>query len=155
MAHKMPDSPRGICDLIEPLCQPKGFQQNAAAYVEEVGGYIGGAGAPGSAMFNFGEGYGVIQGILTVLRIPYTLVRPQRWQKELGLGNKEKVRAEKICGGIITTEERKRVAALKSAAKKEWKNKLKARAEREYPHLKVTLANCDALLILSYGKLQP
>ena len=151
MAHKMPDSPRGICDLLEPI---KVTPDEVVAYIEEVGGYIGGAGAPGSAMFNFGEGYGVIKGILTALRIPFHLVRPQKWQKELGLGTKEKARAERLCGQV-TTAELKRVANLNAGYKRDWKNKLKARAEREYPHLKVTLANCDALLILSYAKQQP
>lgn len=163
MVHKMPDSPREICELIESEIERHWRHhvetsgesgEEMQCVMEEVGGYIGGAGAPGSAMFNFGMGYGVIQGILTAFRIPYTLVRPQRWQKALGLGNKEKERAERVCG-LVTPAEAKRISLLNAAHKRDWKNKLKQRAEREYPHLKVTLANCDALLILSYAKQQP
>ena len=33
----------------------------------------------------------------------------------------------------------------------EWKRKLKAKAQELYPHLDVTLKNCDALLILHFA----
>ena len=44
-----------------------------------------------SSSFNFGMGYGLWIGILAGLRIPYTLVRPNHWKKEMmkGMG-KEK-----------------------------------------------------------------
>jgi len=57
------------------------------------------------------------------------LVRPQKWQKALGLGS-----------------------ASGCASKTEWKNKLKAAAQRLYPHLKPTLATADALLILDFAR---
>lgn len=34
-----------------------------------------------SSMLSFGQSHGKIVGILTALRIPYTLVRAQKWQK--------------------------------------------------------------------------
>lgn len=41
--------------------------------------------------FRFGEGYGIWQGILAALGIPYTKVRPQEWKKAMMAGrNKEK-----------------------------------------------------------------
>lgn len=38
-----------------------------------------------TSMFNFGEGYGVIKGVLSALHIPYTLVSPQKWQNAIGV----------------------------------------------------------------------
>jgi crossover junction endodeoxyribonuclease RuvC len=35
--------------------------------------------------FSFGENFGTWQGILRTLEIPYSLVPPQYWQRELGL----------------------------------------------------------------------
>ena len=39
-----------------------------------------------ASSFNFGMGYGMWLGVLAALRIPYTLVTPQRWKKELMRG---------------------------------------------------------------------
>lgn len=36
-----------------------------------------------TSMFTFGMGYGALQMALTALAIPFQLVTPQRWQKEL------------------------------------------------------------------------
>ena len=33
------------------------------------------------SMFTFGTGWGRIMGVLDALRIPYELVRPQKWKK--------------------------------------------------------------------------
>ena len=55
-------------------------------------------------------------------------VEPRVWQEPLGLGGR------KSC-----------------ATGPEWKRKLKTKAQELYPHLDVTLGNCDALLILHYA----
>lgn len=34
------------------------------------------------SMFNFGQNYGFIQGVLKAYAIPYELVTPQKWKKE-------------------------------------------------------------------------
>ena len=96
-------------------------------WVEEVGGYIGRP-QPGSAMFKFGFGAGVIRGALMAFGYRVELVRPQKWQKHFSLG------AKKDC-----------------QTSSEWKNKLKAEAQRKFPHLTVTLKTADALLILDYA----
>ena len=98
------------------------------AVVEKVGGYIGGRGGTGSAMFNFGMGYGFILGVLASHRVRVELVTPQKWQKELSLGNSKS-----------------------HATKTAWKNHLKARAQQLFPSQKVTLKTADALLILEYA----
>lgn len=52
---------------------------NTFAIVEHVGAMPG----QGSvSTFNFGMNFGIIQGVLSALKIPYELVRPQKWKKE-------------------------------------------------------------------------
>lgn len=102
----------------------------STAFVEEVGGFCG-VGQPGSAMFKFGKGCGVIEGALMALGYRVELVKPQRWQKHFGLGT------TKQAGG-----------------KADWKRKLKAEAQRRFPTCDVTLKTADALLILDYARAQ-
>jgi crossover junction endodeoxyribonuclease RuvC len=101
---------------------------NTIAFVEEVSGYVGVA-QPGSSAFKFGRNFGFLLGALQTLGIRVELVRPQKWQKFLSLGT-----------------------ASGCPSKTVWKNKLKAAAQRLYPHLKVTLATADALLLLEYAR---
>ena len=115
-------------DLVELLRNLMAEAQTAVAFVEEVGGYIGKA-QPGSSAFKFGRNFGFILGALQMLGVRVELVRPQRWQKSLALGS-----------------------ATGCASKTEWKNKLKAAAQRLYPNLKPTLATADALLILDFAR---
>jgi hypothetical protein len=110
--------PETLHDLIETI-------RGAAcehAFVEQVGGYVGKA-QPASSAFNFGQNYGQILGALAALGTPFTLVRPQKWQKTLGIG---------VCG---------------TRTKSEWKNALKAKAQQIYPGIKITLATADACLL--------
>lgn len=95
--------------------------------LEEVSGFAGKA-QPGSAMFRFGENFGFIKGVIQALEIRLVLVRPQAWQKGFGLGT-----------------------ASTCASKSEWKNRLKAEAQRRFPHLNVTLKTADALLMLEHS----
>ena len=95
--------------------------------LEEVGGFAGKA-QPGSAMFRFGENYGFLKGVIQALEIRLVLVRPQVWQKGFGLGT-----------------------ASACASKTIWKNKLKAEAQRRFPHFRVTHKTADALLILEHS----
>ena len=60
---------------------------DATAYVEQVHS-MPGQGV--SAMFNFGTGYGVIQGVLGALQIPMVLVSPAVWKRRAGLTGKPK-----------------------------------------------------------------
>lgn len=38
------------------------------------------------SMFNFGDGYGKVKGVLETLAIPYKLVTPQQWKKVILAG---------------------------------------------------------------------
>lgn len=118
--ENMPPSPHEMTELVYRL-QSEGCVR---AFVEEVGGYAGGPGAPGSRMFNFGRNFGEILGVLAACGVAVELVKPAKWQKALGLGTS------------------------KGMSRTQWKNKLKLRAQQLYPNQRVTLAVADALLIL-------
>jgi hypothetical protein len=117
--ENLPETPHELCELL--TCIQK--DGDARVYLEEVGGYTGGTGMPGSAAFNFGRGFGQILGVCAAMGIPVELVRPQKWQKALSLGTS------------------------KGMTKTQWKNKLKVRAMQLYPDVRVTLNVSDALLI--------
>lgn len=72
---------------------------NVRRFADHLDGYIAGCGRARvvmekvhayrgqgvSSSFSFGQGYGVLQGIVGAFGIPITLVRPQVWKKALGL----------------------------------------------------------------------
>jgi len=80
---------------------------------------------PSSSSFKLGENYGFIQGVLRMAEIPFTLVRPQEWQKGLsGLSG-------------LTSGKRKKV--------------LMNHAKQFFPTTKgLTLKTADAILILRH-----
>lgn len=57
-------------------------------FIEKVGA-MPGQGV--TSMFGFGKGFGLWLGILAALELPYTLVTPQAWKKEMmkGISDKE------------------------------------------------------------------
>lgn len=124
-ATKMPETEGDVLNRLKNL-----RTYHDTLVLEQVGGYVGGAGSPGSAMFNFGRNFGFLLGVAMTLGYRIIMVRPQAWQKALSLGNS------------------------KGMSKTEWKNKLKAEAQRRFPKLSVTLSTADALLILEYGRLE-
>jgi hypothetical protein len=114
-----------IHNLADILCS---IRDNLKFIIEDVPKFVGKA-LPGSTIFPLAFNCGLIRGIAVSLRMPIILVRPQDWQKHFRLGTKGETSG--------TTE---------------WKNKLKAEAQRRYPHLKVTLKTADALLMLAYAQ---
>ena len=120
---KMPETPQDLLDFLEK------YKDDSFCTLERVGGMPGNG---GSAMFNFGKGYGHLQMALLALHIPTEDVTPNKWEKTYQLGSSGKY------------------------TKTEWKNRLKAKAQQMFPHLgkKITLATCDALLICEYGRRQ-
>jgi hypothetical protein len=114
-------------DIVDTLRSIKAVEPDCVCYLEQVGGFTG-KGQPGSAMFKFGESFGFLKGVIQTLGFRLVMVRPQVWQKHFGLGT-----------------------ASACASKTEWKNKLKAEAQRRFPHLSVTLKTADSLLILDYA----
>ena len=59
-------------------------QGHAHITIEHVQG-VQGSGA--TSAFNFGKGFGVLLGIVVASNRPHTLVRPQRWTKDLAVGS--------------------------------------------------------------------
>jgi hypothetical protein len=153
-AHGMWPTEGDIVEGLRMIRQSHSIEGQLIAFVEEVGGFIGFP-MPGSRMFTFGRGFGFLLGVLQTLGYRVELVKPQKWQKALGLGNSGKVKPDlsKCATELEKSEEKKRVKKLNAAAKVEWKNKLKAEAQRRFPHLKVTLETADALLLLEYGRM--
>ena len=118
--HPMPETVHDLAELIR--CAQASADYPVEAHVELVGGFIGKA-QPASRAFVFGQSYGQVLGGLAALQIPTYLVRPQKWQSLLGIGNGS------------------------GLAKHVWKAKLKAKAQQLYPSVKVTLQTADALLL--------
>jgi len=73
-----------------------------------------------TSAFTFGQQVGRLHMALTAAGIPYDVATPRRWQKELGC----------MSGGD--------------------KHVCKRRAEQLFPSVRVTLRNCDSLLIAEY-----
>ena len=99
------------------------------AVIERVGGFIQGNPSPGSAMFKFGRGTGLLIGFLIACQIPFEEITPQKWQKGLGIAPRRK-----------------------DEEKTQFKNRLKAFAQKLFPDVKVTLKTCDSLLIAEFAR---
>lgn len=112
-AYPMPDNMADIWDCFA------GPRASLHAYIEEVHA-MPKQGV--SSTFKFGMGYGALLMALTAAGIPFTRVRPQVWQKEMGCMSRGD------------------------------KNVTKRRAQELFPGLKVTHAIADALLIAEYGR---
>jgi hypothetical protein len=154
--HPMPDTPMDCCQIIQTAKALSDMHGQAIhCYLEQVGGFVQGNPAPGSAMFNFGRNFGQIEGFLYALEIPFDLVTPQKWQKGVGLTFPPSHKG--VYQGLTGDEakaEKKRVTKLNSDRKRDNKNKIKEMAQRLFPSLKVTLRTADALMILQYGRQQ-
>lgn len=72
--------------------------------------------------FTFGRGYGTLIGALAALKVPRTYIVPAKWQKALGCLSKGD------------------------------KNVTKRRAQELFPHMNITHATADALLITEYAR---
>lgn len=125
--YKMPESEVELIDQIKSVKSYAGEEKyEIEAVIETVGGYIGGKGAPGSSMFNFGFSTGFVHGALIALGIPLHEIRPQEWQKRVNAGT------SKIHG-----------------TKPKWKRHLVNLAKKHFPSVSgINLSTADALLIL-------
>lgn len=78
--------------------------------------------------FNFGENYGMLQGFLIALKIPFKRVLPTKWQSYYGM-KKDKDETQSM-----------------------WKRRLRQRAQELYPDIKIITETADAILIANYCK---
>ena len=115
--ERMPDTLKDLWELLRDIAS----EGACHAYLEAV------SSSPQMGVvssFTFGRGYGNLEMALTAAGIPFTRIRPQVWQKELG---------------CLTKGD---------------KNVSKRKAQELFPSLKVTHATADALLIATYGTKQ-
>lgn len=78
--------------------------------------------------FTFGEGFGLLKGVLAAKRIPREFITPAVWQRALGVPKRAKDESQTV-----------------------HKNRLKQRANEVFPNNRWTLATCDAALLALYG----
>lgn len=124
-AVKMPDTEKDVFESLKGLLSEDPF-----VIIEKVGA-MPGQGV--TSMFSFGQSYGFLRGLLVALEIPFEEVSPQKWQKELGLLQRRRKDDAKL-------------------SKTDKKNLNKQKAQQLWPHLRVTHATADALLIAEYGR---
>lgn len=121
--HNMPATLRDAQTLLQAIVLRQAADGiRTVAYIEELPKFV--RAIPSSAVFVMARNYGQMEGILAGLDIPIVHVKPQAWQKALGLGTS------------------------KGGSKTAWKNKLKERAQNLFPGRTITLQTSDAALIL-------
>ena len=103
------------------------FPLNTVVVLENVPPFVGRV-IPSSAAFKLGKSCGWLEGFYQGKGFTVVLVRPQEWQKTMGVGTK----------GDSTTSE--------------WKNKLKAEAQRRFPLNTITLKTADAFCLLAHAR---
>ena len=101
----------------ESLKAKSAYSGGILAFIENVHGFPG---MSVVAVSSFMGNFGFLRGCLYSHNIPFDLVSPQRWQKELGC---------RTHGD---------------------KNISKAKAQQLFPELKITHANADAILLAEY-----
>jgi hypothetical protein len=120
--EKMPDTLQDLWELLENIAINAQLDNlKIHAYLEQV------SSSPQMGVksaFTFGNGFGHLEMALTAAGIPFTRIRPQVWQKELG---------------CLTKGD---------------KNVTKRKAQELFPSMKITHATADALLIAKYGTRQ-
>jgi len=85
-----------------------------------------------SSAWKFATNNGILRGCLAAANLRREFVSPQRWQREFGLVFPKAM-------GLTSTEK---------------KNRHKAKAQELFPHLKITHAIADALLIAEWARRQ-
>lgn len=118
------DMPSTPKDILEFFDEFRG--KDCYAILEDVG--HGMPGQSSSATAKFARHNGHLEMALLACGIPTRKVIPSKWMRSLGIGSSS------------------------GLSKKDWKNKLKAKAQELFPCTKMTLATCDAALIAYYGK---
>lgn len=126
--RKMPETPQDILDHLRKYGSTDMFGNDCVCYMEKVG--TGMPGQSSKATATFARHNGHLEMALLALGIKTNEATPQKWQKHYQLGKSS------------------------DYGKTEWKNRLKACAQRLFPKEKVTLAVADALLIAEYGRKQ-
>lgn len=115
-------------------------------YIERIPTFMG-TEIPQSRIAVMFENYGFIKGVVQGMKIPLYEITPQTWMRSLNIGGVSRQRAPKGA----TIEQKRENARVNEQAKRDWKRKLKAEAQRRYPNLEITLEKADAILIMDFG----
>ncbi len=119
-AHKMPDTPHDLAELLDAICDRYTTGGDTPLAIVEQVHSMPKQGV--SSTFKFGTNFGMIQGVLAAMKIPYEFVTPTVWQRAMG---------------CLTKGD---------------KNVSKAKAQQLFPHLKIIHATADAVLLAEYGR---
>jgi len=120
--EKMPDTPKGILEVLEDMTLLDEKMTDLFGVVENVGGYRPGNSGPSAC--KFARHCGHLDMALLASEIPHDRVAPSVWMR-----------------AIMKTV---------PSDKKDRKNAIKAFVQRRFPSIKVTLWNADALGMLIY-----
>ena len=108
---------------------------NAVCCLEHIGA-MPGQGV--TSMFHFGENFGFIQGVLRAYKIPFELVRPQKWKKEFSITG-DKNSSIQVCKRLFPE-----VSLLRTACcKKEDDGAAEACLLAEFARRKLGMAQCE------------
>ncbi|HEX5137386.1 MAG TPA: hypothetical protein VFY93_10455 [Planctomycetota bacterium] len=147
---KCPETERDLWDVVNGAVRDHCVGVGVRAFIERVSS---GPGQGVAAMFSFGMSYGALRMALVAAGIPFELVTPQKWQEGFGLPKLPKMPPRLAPGASKEEiEANKKAQKERSAAKRDKKNALKARAQQLFPSVKVTHATADALLIAEWGR---
>lgn len=92
-----------------------------------------------TSMFHFGENFGFIQGVLRAYKIPFELVRPQKWKKEFSITG-DKNSSIQVCKRLFPE-----VSLLRTAkCKKEDDNVAESVLLAEFARRKLGVAQCES-----------
>ena len=142
--EKMPQTPRGIAELIERYSPGVLYAENVHAFPGQ------GAVTTGVLM----RAKGIIEGVCAK-RCELVLIKPSEWTSEYGRVADCLSEADRLEYDLLKNDKnpvaKKSAKKLFAKAKIAWKNRLKEIAQSKNQHLKVTLASADALLILDFA----
>jgi hypothetical protein len=129
VAYKIRDTLGDNRDLFEQISE----YSNSFCLIEDVHAMPGNS--PNS-MFSFGKNFGMLLTFLSSNYIAFETVTPQVWQKEFGL----------------LTSQLKETTGKREFTKTEKKRCHYEKAQELFPHIKMTHALADALLIAEFNR---
>jgi hypothetical protein len=145
LVYNMPETRAHLIALIKDIIVMAGGAYRMIVYYESPSNFIPGA-SPAS-MCEYGRKLERPVCVFEALNVDTVELPPKKWQKIFDLGVSERIIVRKY----FSQDERRFAKKYNAEAKRNWKRKLCEKAKQLFPKLKVTLKNCDALLILSYG----
>lgn len=128
---------KAIVDLFSKVIEQSMGSNNILVMLEQAQAFPGQGGV---SNFSTGYAYGFMEGVLTALELPYELVHPRTWQKEMFKG-------KAIPKSVNKTDRKK---AIKNISY-EVSSKLFPGIELRGPQGGLRDGLCDALLIMEYG----